>query len=426
MIAVKKVFYAWRYYMVSREDYVRCMEQVFPGNLFGMWFVGMWFAVFSFVFATIAIVPNLSYLVAGVYVDGRGIYASFLYYGISIITILFTAYVWNLNNKVKQGKRVSKALIYVLVISLYFAFILTGTYMSVWSNPDGMGVTFMVLLICSIGLVTASPVFNFSLVSIGVAIFVISSVVLKEPQHWYHDIIHVSYAAPAAIMFNWFANVFKISSALNSLKLADEKAIYFTQCQLMQEVAEQVKAVRHDMKIHLATLQNFASNSNTEEIKSYLVSLVNDIEKSEVYSDTGNIAFDSIINYKLRNAKNENIKLDLSVAVPPELDVEVVDIVTIIGNLLDNALEAVTKTSEKFIKLDIEFVKGGLFAKVENSFNSEIKFSEEKQIISLKTSQEHGYGLKNIKQSVEKYNGYMEITHTENTFSTGVFLYVNG
>jgi len=219
----------------------------------------------------------------------------------------------------------------------------------------------------------------------------------------------------------------KYEDKLQSEREAQEKEYYYTQCQLMQESAEQVRAVRHDMKLHLASLKGFTGNGSMEEIKHYLDSLVEAIEKNEVYSNSGNIAFDSIINYKLQNIKSDNIKLDLTVAVPPELNVEVVDIVTIIGNLLDNALEAVAKVNEKLIKIDIKFGKGGLFAKIENSFDGEVRYnnnSAERSIVSLKESNEHGYGLKNIKQSVEKYNGHIKVSYTENVFSTGVFLYI--
>jgi len=250
------------------------------------------------------------------------------------------------------------------------------------------------------------------------------------------DIVETIGVIMFIIFFAWliFSNFFlfdilsaKYEDKLKSEKQAQEKEYYFAQCQLMQESAEQVKTVRHDIKLHLATLKDFTTNGNMDEIKSYLDSLVEDIEKSEIYSNTGNIAFDSIINYKLQNVKRDNIKLDLNVAVPPELSVEVVDIVTIVGNLLDNALEAVTKVSEKIIKIDIKFNKGSLFAKIENSFNGKVKYAEgkaENSIVSLKNSSEHGYGLKNIRQSVEKYNGHMKISHTENIFSTGVLLYV--
>ena len=213
----------------------------------------------------------------------------------------------------------------------------------------------------------------------------------------------------------------KLKSALHT----QEKEYYFTQYQLMQESVEQMKALRHDMKSQLATLKDYSINGKPEDITNYLNRLMADIEKGEVYSNTGNIAFDSIINYKLRNAQNDNIKLDLRMSIPPVLNIEAVDVVTILGNLLDNALDAVAKVSEKIIRLDIALVKGGLFAKIENSFNGEIIYSDDRQILTSKGEDGHGYGLKNIKKSVEKYDGHMKITHTDSTFSVGIFLYTD-
>ena len=219
-----------------------------------------------------------------------------------------------------------------------------------------------------------------------------------------------------------------VEDTLKSALHTQEKEYYFSQCRLMQESMEKVKSIRHDIKNHLAMLTNYTAGNKAAT--DYLNSLINNIENSEVYSDTGNIALDSIINFKLKNAKADNIELDLNVAVPPEINVEVTDIVTVVGNLLDNALEAVAKTTNKMIKLDIEFVKGGLFAKVENSFNGEICYitdnnEDGKRIASLKGDEEHGYGLKNIQQSIEKYNGHMKISYTESIFSTIVFLYIS-
>lgn len=216
----------------------------------------------------------------------------------------------------------------------------------------------------------------------------------------------------------------KLKSTLHS----QEKEYYSVQCQLMQESVERVKSIRHDMKLHLATLKDYTLENKAAT--DYLNSLLDDIGKSEIYSDTGNIAFDSIINFKLRKAKEDNISMDLNISVPPVINVEVVDIVTILGNLLDNALNAVAKLNEKSIKLDIEFIKGGLFIKIDNPFNGRVKYmeeknGEEKQIASLNGDKNRGYGLKNIRQSIEKYNGYMKITTTNNIFSIGVFLYVD-
>jgi sensor histidine kinase YesM len=242
-------------------------------------------------------------------------------------------------------------------------------------------------------------------------------------------VVNVFNALGVILIFFYLYNVVSktFEETLKTALHSQEREYYFTQCQLMQESMEKVKSIRHDMKLHLATLRDYAADNKA--VTDYLNSLLENIEDSEVYSNTGNIAFDSIINFKLKNAKADNIEPCISITVQQKINVEVADIVTILGNLLDNSLEAVSKTTDKNIKLDIELDKGGLFIKIENSFDGETKYAEtkgdeEKQIVSLKGGK-HGYGLKNVRKSLEKYNGYMKITHTENIFSVGVFLYVD-
>jgi len=154
-----------------------------------------------------------------------------------------------------------------------------------------------------------------------------------------------------------------------------------------------------------------------------------DIEKSDIYSDTGNIAFDSIINFKLKDVLSHNINLQTKIFVPPELSIDVSDVVTILGNLLDNAFDAVVKVEDREIRLTVEANKGNLFIKVENTFDGMVKYTESKDqtkkiIATRKKGDNHGYGLKNIRNSVEKYNGYVEITHEDNVFSVMILMYV--
>jgi len=225
-----------------------------------------------------------------------------------------------------------------------------------------------------------------------------------------HDILSIAYED-------------KLKSAL----YIQEKELYFSQIQLMQDSVKKVRSVRHDINLHLATIKELSIGNNITT--DYINSLLDDISESEVYSSTGNIAFDSIINFKLKTAKEENIKLDLSLFIPPVLNIEIADIVTILGNLLDNALDAVAKVEDKMIKLDIEFSKSNLYIKIENSFDGIIKYIEgkdknEKRITTLKVEGEHGYGLENIRKSVEKYNGHIDISYEDKMFSVGILLYV--
>jgi len=218
----------------------------------------------------------------------------------------------------------------------------------------------------------------------------------------------------------------KLKAALH----IQEKEFYVAQLALMQESVKNVRSIRHDMNLHLATIKDFATSN--KDITGYIEGLLGDIGEDELYSNTGNIAIDSIINYKLRTAKDSNIKLDLSMLVPPAVNIEVVDIVTILGNLLDNALDAVTKVNEKVIRLSIEMNKGNLCINISNSFDGNIKYADGKPdsvkagIATLKTGDKHGHGLNNIYKSVAKYNGHADISHDDNVFTVGILLYLDG
>jgi sensor histidine kinase regulating citrate/malate metabolism len=108
------------------------------------------------------------------------------------------------------------------------------------------------------------------------------------------------------------------------------------------------------------------------------------------------------------------------------------DVVTILGNLLDNAFDAVAKVEDKMIKLDVESSKGSLYIKIDNTFDGEVKYADgadnaeelDRVIVSRKTASGHGYGLSNIRKSVEKYDGHMDVSHEGNIFSVGILLYV--
>ena len=216
----------------------------------------------------------------------------------------------------------------------------------------------------------------------------------------------------------------KLKSELDT----QEKEYYFTQCQLMQESVDKMKSYRHDVRLHLTALRDFTVDNRAAT--DYLNNLLGGIGESEVYSDTGNIAFDSIINFKLKDVISENINLTAKVFVPPALNIEVSDVVIILGNLLDNAFKAVARVEDKMINLIVESNKGNLFIKVDNTFDGKVTYAEgisgaRKSITTQKDGDSHGYGLKNIQKSVEKYNGHIDITHEDNIFSVGILLYVD-
>lgn len=62
-----------------------------------------------------------------------------------------------------------------------------------------------------------------------------------------------------------------------------------------------------------------------------------------IYSTSGNTIIDGLVNYKLQSVASENIKVETEIVVPEQLNIDIADLVTLLGNLLDNALEALKK-----------------------------------------------------------------------------------
>ena len=213
----------------------------------------------------------------------------------------------------------------------------------------------------------------------------------------------------------------KLKSALHS----QEKEHYLAQAMLMQESTNKIRSIHHDMKSHFVTLRDYTMGNQVAT--DYLNNLLNDMGEHEALSRTGNIAIDSIINYKLRDINEAGISLALKVAVPPQLAIDASDITVILGNLLDNAMEALAKVQEdKKLVINIKLEGSCVYIKVENTFDGNVKYAGKGsggQITTIKTGDGHGYGLKNIQQAVEKYNGHAKFVHEGNLFSAVVFLY---
>jgi len=208
-----------------------------------------------------------------------------------------------------------------------------------------------------------------------------------------------------------------------------EREYYLAQCRIMQETAEQTMAARHDMVNHFAAIKGYAEEKKSDVIRDYTAALLGSIGELKSLSNTGNIAFDSIINYKLRGAALQGIRLDIALAVPAAINMELSDTAVILGNLLDNALYAVAGAEEKWIRVAVDYRNAGLIIKVQNTFDGEVVYADkqtsngkEERIISRKAG--GGQGLANIRRAIEKYDGLLQIEHEGTRFTALVFLYI--
>lgn len=140
--------------------------------------------------------------------------------------------------------------------------------------------------------------------------------------------------------------------------------------------------------------------------------------------NSGNFVIDTLINAKSNTIKSCNIKFDCNIVVPTEMDIDEADVCILLGNVLDNAMEAVSKAMRKEVELSIVYKKGKLTIGIRNTYSGEILEDRNKLFVSTKPDKmNHGMGMKLIKKVVEKYNGFLDVQYADQTFTLIAILY---
>lgn len=185
----------------------------------------------------------------------------------------------------------------------------------------------------------------------------------------------------------------------------------------------EMSKIKHDLKNHIiAYNKNFLDEN---KISDFLDEIFLKFDGYKIISTSGNSVVDNIINDKLSKIYSL-CTLNVQVHIPPFFDkISDFDLAIILGNLLDNSIRAISETKEdKFFILKIEYIKGRLYIHIQNSFEKLLKKKDGSYVSTKENNKNHGFGLKNILETVKKYDGVMEITNTENIFCVDILLFL--
>lgn len=217
----------------------------------------------------------------------------------------------------------------------------------------------------------------------------------------------------------------KLSDKTDKILMNQQNKYYERQFELMKISLKATKSIKHDLKNHLTSLYALAEEDKREELLGYLSEAIEIVDTRQEFACTGNVGIDSIINFKLQNVKKDKIDVTVDLNVPKELKIPSFDMTVILGNLLDNALNAVKKLDKnRFINIKMKYTKGRLIIKMDNSFNGIIIKKEGLISTSNKDEKNHGLGLLNVKSALEKYNGTIEFEYDDCNFHTTLLMYV--
>ncbi len=229
--------------------------------------------------------------------------------------------------------------------------------------------------------------------------------------------------------------VYDVYGRMASYALAGKQAAVYAQtielCDRQAREREaayrQTRMLRHDLNDRLVALGARLEQGQYDDARQEIDEMLyeNRLHRDEI-SHSGNLALDALINYKHSVAKTMNADLSCLVEVPADLPVDGTDLCVILGNLLDNALDAVSRlpADERRINLEIRLEKGLLRILTENPYEGKLREKPGGLLKSSKPGGGHGFGLLSVQQAVAKYHGELYLPYDDTVFRACVTLYL--
>ena len=236
------------------------------------------------------------------------------------------------------------------------------------------------------------------------------------------------------ILFGLNVVVFNIYIQLSeNLELQRKNAIYEKEFQLLERhmhekesMMQEIRVKRHDLKHQMLKLLTLLQKGEYGKLESDMKQMA-ELESLNglLVVNTQNSIIDSFVNNQYAVAKEKGIDFRVKIDVP-ELPFAGEDLCVILGNALDNAIEACERgqVSKPWISIKLIYDGANLLMTIENSFDGMIRKNKKGMQISRKAnSQQHGIGTYSIQRVVQKYHGYYHVEVMEKEYHLEIILY---
>lgn len=191
-------------------------------------------------------------------------------------------------------------------------------------------------------------------------------------------------------------------------RLQTEKSYY----DILDQQNQQLMVYAHDTKKHLSAIQSLNTNPAIEE---YINALLNQLKTYTSNCHSGNMMLDVIINKYVMECERWELRFDYYVRTCNLSGIEDIDLVAIIGNLMDNAMSAAVNSEEKMISLETTVRNGYQVIVITNSCDT-APITHGGHLVTKKEDKKlHGYGLKSVAKTLKKYSGDFSWEYNELT-----------
>lgn len=179
---------------------------------------------------------------------------------------------------------------------------------------------------------------------------------------------------------------------------------------------EESRVLWHDMKKHMLAMEALIADNRSSEAADNLTSLKESLQHLDQTVHTGNQMLDGILNYGMQKANTAHVRLNLDLWVDPTLQFPVADFYVILGNTIDNAVEACSTLSMPdlaIINLILRQKNHTLFYEISNPMPP---------FPAKKAGKIHGYGLENVKECVQRNQGLFSLNTEDGVFCISITL----
>lgn len=211
--------------------------------------------------------------------------------------------------------------------------------------------------------------------------------------------------------------------------LLEQNNAYAQQLQFIQEKDGALRDLRHDMKNHVNYLTDLLAQGDVSGAAKYLQQLGGQLYPQREFVSSGNDGMDSFLNYKLSVIHRLNVKITTDIAIPEKIGYSDFDLCVILGNLLDNAREALQGMPEgepRSLELKMRYDRQILYLRIGNTYHGRLRRTVRDGNIFYQTTKEdaweHGRGLANVVRVVESYGGTVTVRERDQTYIVELIL----
>lgn len=220
-------------------------------------------------------------------------------------------------------------------------------------------------------------------------------------------------------------DLFQYQSEKEMLEL--KNTYLYENYQNLEQYFSDIAHMKHDIHHHLAVMSSFTHSGDWEKLQTYLDALLPAYELEDTPVKTGNPIIDAVLGRTASRAKQMDCRLEINATPIPPIYLSDTDLVSLLMNLTENALECCEKEenpSHKWVILSIKSRMPYLYISAKNGMSGELLEVNGGFVTSKENKAQHGRGLSIISNIAEKYNGFLSLEQGEGSFTAEVLLMV--